>query len=165
MNRRNLLKTVVAACAAPLLLLRRGKAKADPSVIDPTPEARRIAARCWCDPAVENRAFDPELAEVFARVIDRYRAALTWASVAASPAISQSGAVVNDGFNTIVRPLITGSDLRQSPITALRRSERYFKCEHDARITFVTLDYQWRSVNDARPIYRRNSKAAGGDAS
>lgn len=32
-------------------------------------EARGIAARCWCDPRVENRQMDVEMAEVFAEAL------------------------------------------------------------------------------------------------
>lgn len=33
------------------------------------PEARQIAAQCWCDPETSDRVMDPELAEAVARRI------------------------------------------------------------------------------------------------
>ncbi len=48
-----------------------------------TKKSRYIAAQCWCDPRVENRKMDVELAEVFAEVLDMYRCPLTiWSIIA-----------------------------------------------------------------------------------
>ena len=37
----------------------------------PMSEATDTAAQCWCDPRVLGRQMDPELAEVFAEMLDR----------------------------------------------------------------------------------------------
>jgi hypothetical protein len=37
--------------------------------IDYMPEARQLAAQCWCDPETSDRVMDPTLAEAVARRI------------------------------------------------------------------------------------------------
>lgn len=41
--------------------------------------ARMLVAKCWCDPRTD-ATFDPELAEVFAELLDKYIGALQWCS-------------------------------------------------------------------------------------
>ena len=54
-----------------------------------TAHSRGIAAQAWCDPRTEKLVMIPELAEVFAETLDRYKDALIWMS--GSPSFSPEG--------------------------------------------------------------------------
>lgn len=43
-----------------------------------TEHSRGIAAQAWCDPRTSHLGMIPELAEVFAETLDRYRDAILW---------------------------------------------------------------------------------------
>lgn len=46
----------------------------------PSEYSRGVAAQAWCVPTTEKIVFMPELAEEFARIIEKYREALIWCS-------------------------------------------------------------------------------------
>lgn len=67
-----------------------------------SPQARSIAAQCWCDRRTKDVVFDPILAEVFAETIGKYLEALQW--VNANKHLLDEHAMVN--YEKIIEPLI-----------------------------------------------------------
>ena len=49
-----------------------------------TAHSRGIAAQAWCDPRTSHLVMIPELAEVFAETLDRYKDAISWMSMSPS---------------------------------------------------------------------------------
>ncbi len=54
-----------------------------------TAHSRGIAAQAWCDPRTSHLIMEPELAEVFAEKLDKYKEAIIWMSGA--PAFAPEG--------------------------------------------------------------------------
>ena len=64
-----------------------------------------IAARAWCTPTTSHITMVPELATVFAEIIDDYREALIWCSGSAD---FGPGGQATKGWDKICKPLIDG---------------------------------------------------------
>ncbi len=71
----------------------------------PSNAALQIAARAWCTLETSHLTLRPELAEEFARIIDKYREALVWCS--GSIDFGQDGQA-KVGWDKKCRPLLDG---------------------------------------------------------
>ena len=68
--------------------------------------SRGIAARAWCTSTTSHIVMMPELAEVFASIIEDYRQALIWCSGSAD---FGPGGQAEVGWDKVCKPLIDGN--------------------------------------------------------